>query len=96
MSKHTPGPWRISSAPPPGVDLRIVAPCPSEQEPLGELFVAERIGARADARLMAASPDLLEALRWLQDWAWTDPDAPGDLFARDVARAAIAKAEGGE
>ena len=41
----------------------------------------------ANARLIAAAPDLLEALKWCADTA-----APGPC--RDAADAAIAKAEG--
>ena len=50
---------------------------------------------KANARLIAAAPDLLEALRV---FAETDLTSPGvrDTFAFDVlrARAAVAKAEG--
>ncbi len=58
MSAHTPGPWLVSPHPNPGFGFRIVAPCPSEPEPNGEMFVAQDIGAEANARLMAVAPDL--------------------------------------
>lgn len=100
--KHTPGPWVYA----PDFDsdgkrakVTTVAQCcefviglPSAYEggnyrdgdPSGE--------AEADARLIAAAPDLLEALRELEestDWVW-------DNRARIKARAAIAKATGKE
>ena len=51
----------------------------------------------ANARLIAAAPDLLEALQWLVD-ILPDPDLDNDELQRTWtrrARAAIAKATGG-
>lgn len=88
-TKHTPGPWKATPC-------RVYAP---ETEDRLELRVTisggNRDDNRANARLIAAAPDLLEALRGLL------PDAVGnhiggpDTQARiDAARAAIAKATG--
>ena len=64
----------------------------------------EELPAAANARLIAASPDLLEALDWLLASIEADPKGeryPGDgeerlLLARASARAAIAKATGSD
>ena len=88
MSKHTPGPWQTDQAEhdAPYQDIRIHAGKGSiccvwiDDAPLHD-YNAEQ---RANARLIAAAPELLEALK--------------DMGARygltDQARAAIAKAEG--
>jgi len=47
----------------------------------------------ADARLIAAAPELLEALKYIVAWS-PDGDKWNAERARDMARAAIAKAEG--
>ena len=78
MSKHTPGPWRVIGA---GWDERGDA-----QYTLRDV---KAIGA-ADARLIAAAPDLLAALKRVlsdDEVALSRPDY-------EFARAAILKAEG--
>lgn len=75
MSKYTPGPWRIE-----------------DQDIIGNEingYVCTWSGRAADADLISAAPDLLEALKLvMQDgcgaYQWID----------DKAYAAIAKAEG--
>jgi hypothetical protein len=81
---HTPGPWLAE----PSTDNRktwhVVAPC--------GLRLAWRIGSpneAQDARLIAAAPDLLAALKGILSITHRDH------VAWDAARAAIAKAEGG-
>jgi len=84
-AKHTPGPWEavsnlVRTARTPTGGGFLVAECPAS------------IGSRLeDARLIAAAPELLEALQLIAD---TDPiDAALDpQRAVRVARAAIAKA----
>jgi hypothetical protein len=74
-TKHTPGPWTVS-----GGTIRNLH---------GHL-VADFHSTDADARLIAAAPELLAALRSIAD---SDPDAPEFIAcAMAVARAAIAKA----
>jgi len=95
MSKHTPGPWRQQGAP---NSHRVNAVSSGPVAVASERFMSreERI---ANARLIAAAPDLLAALK---DWQELR-DSEGD-DGRDVVewierverqmRAAIAKAEG--
>lgn len=99
MSKHTPGPWRFSdntkwwktnpfsvTVPKKGVHGTAVANIPAR----ATISMEE---AQANARLIAAAPDLLAALNamlthmGLDEDEWTKPTF-------DQARAAIAKATG--
>ena len=90
MSKHTPGPWKIVGIfewkDDQGVRLAQIE----------YLYVISAIEDRsllgtvqADARLIAAAPDLLEALEELLGW---ETHAPQDAI--DAARAAVRKATG--
>lgn len=99
MSAHTPGPWTvladyIVTALPDGsvpISSRIVAPL-SESRPGGRWEVSP-----TDAALIAAAPELLEALRVLVDHAQeAHPHFESERGQRDIgaAIAAIAKAEG--
>lgn len=88
MSKHTPGPWE------------------HEVHELSEGFSAivygsngQRIGtdhlSEANARLIAAAPDLLAALRDMVGQHDLNPERLlSAMHLWDAARAAIAKAEG--
>lgn len=101
MSKHTPGPWRVTDC---GVRAHggYIAHTNSvmrypDQEERYAFEVAQR---DADKRLIAAAPDLLEALEDLESdiagrFDMEDPSTnPGIKFAIEAARAAIAKARG--
>lgn len=88
MSKHTPGPWEVTeadadSARVSSADYGTIAflhdPLASEMGRKGEIY--------ANARLVAAGPELLEALKAVVSVA----DRATQEF--DMARAAIAKAE---
>jgi hypothetical protein len=85
-TKHTPGPWQVCNT------YAICGP-----EPLSSVIaVADRRNgvltstAKRNARLIAAAPEMLEALGDIADAAY-GTDTPK---LRDRARAAIAKAEG--
>ena len=97
MSAHTPGPWKVTDA-----------RTEDDGETYGALIVqtadatiASNIYHEADARLIASAPDLLYALKRVVE-------RPGPLFHLVLdehekhwpqiaaARAAIAKATGGE
>ena len=80
-TRHTPGPWRIGDAgftvfgpPKPGALAETIAP----------------VKSRANARLIAAAPDLLAALQAAL------PIGGPHRWWHDDARAAIAKATGGQ
>lgn len=98
MSKHTPGPWALNLGKLEGLwhksgnGWRML--CWVEEDKNGDL--TETIGFRsgeADMRLIAAAPDLLEALERSLSWLSSYP-GNGALAAYDQARTAIAKAEG--
>ena len=104
MAKHTPGPWTL-----------LIARARIEVRTSPEACYAFSLSDEANARLIAAAPELLEALKGLLgDLGWEmflgdhyecihcgrtydlddcpdncDDDCPGE-----IARAAIAKAEG--
>lgn len=69
MSEHTPGPWVYQYFPEedtwcigyPGVDGMIAMAVPNEHLPTA-------VSAEANARLIAAAPDLLEACELIADW----------------------------
>jgi hypothetical protein len=86
MSKHTPGPWQVGH-----FDSNMI--CDSDGANRGCSPIARVEGTaakrRANARLIAAAPDLLEALRPLTKGVYWITDAQVK-----AARAAIAKAEG--
>jgi len=95
-AQHTPGPWEV--VPLSGVGgpfaIRMAYHNPQANP---TWYGVQAVGTKADARLIAAAPDLLEALKDY-DNAFTDfdPDDQTSRFAmRKViiaARAAIAKA----
>lgn len=89
MSKHTPGPWSV-------VDQgeRVMVECGDEHAD----WICEVTGGfrATNAQLIAAAPDLLEALIELTMATLTIPDIPPGPMAGiwDKAEAAIAKATG--
>lgn len=92
-AKHTPGPWRVEPDSSHFDSLTTIAN--------GSARVAEAAGrtlaeCEANAHLIAAAPDLLEALKKLQLQALQSPDllrTEWGMQALDAARAALAKAE---
>lgn len=106
MSAHTPGPWTLDPASyiesglvredgESGRDGYHIVDAGSGSVRLDGFHIAACI-TKADARLVAASPDLLDALEHFVRWA----EAPKDIWNErpklclDRARAAIAKAKG--
>jgi hypothetical protein len=87
--KHTPGPWTYDRS---GYSLYVN----SGRELVTALSMdGKRMEtSEANARLIAAAPELLEALKSVIAWL----DAPDESAFSDseLARAAIAKATGGE
>jgi len=86
MSKPTPGPWVAAGTRVDGPDGELVTYLTGYAKPTPR--------QAANARLIAAAPDLLEALQQVRKWAeGDDENYTGDHpIAR--ARAAIAKATG--
>jgi len=94
MSKHTPGPWRLNennnwktnpfsvTVRKPGVHSTTVANIPTR-------MTVPPQEQQANARLISAAPDLLEALKGLYH-----PQPSVDAFEK--ARVAMYKATGGE
>lgn len=87
MSKHTPGPWHVSSNT--AQDLvcagdEVVADCTTGDLP--DISIA-------NARLIAAAPELLEACKSLLPEGWDD-GVMDHMPGVKIARLAIAKAEG--
>ena len=102
IGKHTPGPWRAGRNIPTRVynddGWLIASTIDDYEEPLPE---PERYETqKADARLIAAAPDMLETLRGILARASGAPHDDPELAAREferimrMARDAIAKAEG--
>lgn len=99
MSKHTPGPWRVLND-----GITVVPPKPRGQTVICRMreVYGNRAERQKNAALVAASPDLLEALREVirlvpRPYATVDvldkgpdPEHPAVI----AARATIAKAEG--
>ena len=81
--QHTPGPWALA-----------IGPHRIEVHTTPALAYAFSLSDEANARLIAAAPDLLAALYSIA----TDPSAiysGANAHIGDIARAAIAKATGG-
>ena len=104
MSKWTPGPWNIGSSDLPASRLSIH--CKGHKDSCHStvaLMVSRGvIGIShdeefANARLIAAAPELLEALKALADYVQRTHETPNNYVSSVVlgARAAIARAEGG-
>jgi hypothetical protein len=104
MSKHTPGPWEANGY---HIRQRItgtrsiaeVAYTGPHHTPPNEYPKSCRLVDEANARLIAAAPDLLEALEKCaavigapQEGHWATDDEVNDAY--DSAVAAIAKAKG--
>jgi hypothetical protein len=94
IEKHTPGPWTQSAVNP----LQIIGPGAvriAEANCYGEAVLLNRNEAEANARLIAAAPELLAALKRALNHVIMDgvhqTDAPA---ARKQIEAAIAKVQG--
>lgn len=110
MSKHTPGPWAISEGAY-GMQTAVSwlyddrdrcdsgeysgEKCWIDTDKDGApYFMGPDPHAEANARLIAAAPDLLEAVEYIVNWS-DDKGKWNPETARDLCRAAIAKATGG-
>ena len=95
MTQHTPGPWRVAF----GNRLEVHGPKDEIGWPASIVYNAGLCTseeAQANARLIAAAPDMLAALQDIMAESSRDDD-DHDVIAtiQGVCRAAIAKAKGG-
>ncbi len=103
MIKHTPGPWKHNRGP---VSESIYAP-DGNGHLVAILYHGDADNQAANARLIAAAPDLLEALEELLQHkpafrtmplgapnSYARQEQYSHIAAEDKARAAIAKAKG--
>lgn len=95
--KHTPGPWRVDTVP--FNDCAIYAE--GIDEPIGESFavmgehgVDHRVDPEANAKLIAAAPDMFIALLLAQQHI--DVSKPAGVVVLGRIHSVIAKATGGE
>ena len=95
MSKHTPGPWVVVGRLTKYVEARLVGRLIQEVAACGPTMADEGYGQQqeANARLIAAAPDLLDELLSVLDWAVTER-APLRKQEIESIRKVIAKATG--
>ena len=82
-AKHTPGPWHTAGDQ--GVQIR------SQRDQIAKVWTMRGNEWKANARLIASAPELLEALKAVLA---NSLDSKGLADAHKQARAAIAKATG--
>jgi hypothetical protein len=95
---HTPGPWSWQASAAHGYRIRTTASTSNAQWGSGDVAVVFFAGngrsteqCKADARLIAAAPDLLRVAELVMSWL---DEEPGAHKLSDAARAAIVKATG--
>jgi hypothetical protein len=92
-TKHTPGPWRVGKQWSVVADSEIGTHSDQQnREYYGGALVCESVRTEANARLIAAAPELLEALK---EAVCALEVCGKDFRATEVARAAITKATTG-
>lgn len=90
MIKHTPGPWTVD----PHIASQVCQPAGSKRR---RIRCPPDASGFADARLIAAAPDLLEALTRIAKVTDVGAETITPIYIkslRNLARAVIAKAEG--
>lgn len=97
MSKHTPGPWTLGNG---EVRIRTEKNEQGRSILVAECYTTGNAGRypkyeerKANARLIAAAPELLEALKKLLEAYKHDTSILSNLFIQ-IAQEAITKAEG--
>jgi hypothetical protein len=92
MSKHTPGPWKVTLSGGPDKSYRIESDERAIARVFGMSFEENRY---TDACLIAAAPEMLHALKWWAGQIEENPDyARFKNLAFDRLLQVIAKAEG--
>lgn len=97
-AKHTPGPWEISKhgTPAHSPQFGVYAPN-SPWNGVNDLAIVKDDNAEANAQLIAAAPDLIEACKMAEEFLRLECDcseSDDDGNPLKELRAAIAKAEG--
>jgi len=93
MSEHTPGPWeRVGNSIKSRKAGCVIVRLPALTDRVGDETPKQIERWDADARLIAAAPELLESLKMMLEMS--EMGGFGKAYAEDVARAAIAKAKG--
>jgi hypothetical protein len=93
-AQHTAGPWEVTDVIANETPMRRIRSLHCRSMVLAH--INENYDGEANARLIAAAPDLLAALCAVLDWFddWNVEIGPAELTLLDQVRAAIAKAEG--
>ena len=101
MTAHTKGPWHWEADPVKGdpygrVRFRVTALGKTITQVYYSSYEGGPTNAEHDARLIAAAPQLLEALEEIADMGAFSPDGAQEALAecRSIARAAIKAAKG--
>ena len=92
-NQHTPGPWSVAQISAANAHIEF----PARGGSLAICFPDNGIGGKqmvANARLIAAAPELLEKLEALVEWVDPNRTIEDDFQQVSDARAAIAKARG--
>jgi len=96
MSNHTPGPWYAEKK---SCHSGHVAICHWDGEEWWEVWSPEWVkggGAEANARLIAAAPEMLEALKTVSVWADNPMDYDEDYRdIQEMVMSVIRKADNG-
>ena len=90
MDKHTPGPWIYEYSNDVGDDDEYFIEFYEVRTPTYEKVA--QVDNKADARLIAAAPEMLATLRWVNNALFDF--GLGGTTARQMVLAAIARAEG--
>ena len=92
MSKHTLGPWIVGT---PGFSDSFTVEVASTRDIVAIVYSAQAMELGANQRLIAAAPEMLEALKACAE-GFDSPDASSAIggIAMNMALAAIANAEG--
>lgn len=94
-AKHTPGPWTTDDIDQSDFYRYVIGENKIVCRVRLKGFMGNKLEhAEANARLIAAAPDLLDSLSEIFDYAGGADSALHDEYVMDRARAAIAKAEG--
>jgi hypothetical protein len=93
MMNHTPGPWRYEpSIPEEGVNCWWIERVGRPARTIASVDGPQGSHTEPDARLIAAAPDLLDALQRIAQYPVTRADELSIEGAREIARAALARA----